>query len=196
MPEMQDDQPAWMMRGEDENSNITALMLLLLREEQPKYVVEYFGGTGRMTTAIHEYWPDARIISWDKDPRCCDMIQAAVPAADVYIGDSIADLVPPPGAGVIMDFNKLTIKRFRDDYSGYRTCIERVVATMPAFVTITDGAKVRLQLHYKTYGLKSRSKEEYREAFCEELRARYGTRVVRSEEAKRAFMFIMREPWL
>lgn len=172
---MQDSMPAWMLRETDENQNILALKRIIQFAPRPNRILEYFGGMGGMTRVLRSHWMTVPVQTWDHDELCVKHLRSfQYPATDVQEGDSLTLACPQKGDGVSMDFNRLTLLRAQKEYL---KPLSRVFNAWPTWVHITDSARSKLHLNYKTYGLENPTMEAYLSRFDEWVNARWPYRI-------------------
>ena len=172
----------------DENANGVAVTRLLEQVAAPDRIFEFFGGLGAMTATARFLFPTSKIESWDLDPRCAELIRERVPGIDVICGDSINQLVPTSGSGVLMDWNVWTLQRANGQYA---RVMERVFAAKPLWIQVADSSMSKFHINKRSYGVETEA--EYWQAIDAWAR-RYGYRLSAKERAHWKTWMLMFEP--
>jgi hypothetical protein len=143
----------------DEWANLGALILFLDGAPKPKALYDIFGGQGFWAQELSRRWPKVPLYSFDLDEECCALICARAPTAKVACGDSLS-IVPERGAGVLFDFNLMTLARREGPYGA---ALLRAFRAGARWVIWGDAACGKLHLNFRTYGLSKPDPEEYRQ---------------------------------
>jgi hypothetical protein len=140
---------------------------------------EYFGGIGAQSRMIQELWSPKRHFVFDYNREAAEHLRATLPPPVAAWRADSYDLASFRKADLVgLDFGDLTCWRTREG-EPHRQLLDRVFASEPKAVVLTDIAGPRLHLHRQRYeGLLGtgtcESYETYLRAFLARLTALYG----------------------
>lgn len=150
-----------------------------IREIEINSATEYFGGIGAQSMMIRKLWNPPRHYVFDFNPQAAEHLRNLLPPPVAAWKANSYDIATFRRAELVgLDFGDLTCWKTREG-EPHRGLLDRVFASQPKAVVLTDIAGPRLHLHRERYETllgkgTCTTYESYLRAFLERLNALYG----------------------